>query len=173
MDASRPIFIFADLNSYFATAEQQANPTLRGKPVGVCEHSGGIILAPSKEAKALGIKTGTPTWEAKKICPNIVLLPVDPGKIRAATSRFYRIAESYSDNVEHVSVDEVSINLAVHPSSANWRTTEGLAVFYSAIKVAQEIKQRIKNDLGEWVTCSIGIAENRLLAKIGTNLKKP
>ena len=85
MDASRPIFIFADLNSYFATAEQQANPALRGKPIGVCEHSGGIILAPSREAKKLGIKTGTPVWEAKKICPEIILLPVDPAKIRALT----------------------------------------------------------------------------------------
>src|SRR3989338_6340279 len=155
-----PLFLFVDLNSYFAAAEQQANPKLRGKPVGVCEHSGGIILAASREAKLLGIKTGTPTWEAKKICPNIVLLPVDPSKIRALTSRFYRIAEDYSNDVEHVSVDEVSINL-------------GLCSYPAAVKMAKEIKQRIKEDMGEWITASVGIAESRLLAKIVTELQKP
>ena len=154
------VFLFIDLNSYFATAEQQANPTLRGKPVGVCEHSGGIILAPSREAKLLGIKTGTPTWEAKKICPNIILLPVDPSKIRALTSRFYRIAEDYSQDIEHVSVDEVSVYLEP-------------CTYGQAVEIARDIKQRIKKEMGEWMTASMGIAENRLLAKIGTNLQKP
>ena len=120
MDIERPIFLFIDLNSYFATVEQQANSALRGKPVGVCEHSGGIILAPSREAKSRGVKTAMPVWEAKKICPEIILVPVDPGKIRAMTSRFYRIAEDYSNEVEHVSVDEVSIDLTLpsHKASA-------------------------------------------------------
>ncbi len=154
------VFLFIDLNSYFATAEQQANPSLRGKAVGVCEHSGGIILAPSREAKLLGIKTGMPTWEAKKICPNIILLPVNPARIRALTSRFYRIAEDYSEDIEHVSVDEVSIYL--NPCT-----------YKQAVEHALEIKQRIKKEMGEWMTASIGIAESRLLAKIGTDLQKP
>lgn len=152
--------IFIDLNSYFASVEQQANTFLRGKPVGVCEHSGGIILAASKEAKKLGIKTGTPTWQAKKICPNIVLLPVDPPKIRTLTSRFYRIAEDYSDQVEHVSVDEVSIR--VEPCT-----------YQQAVEISKEIKTRIKKEMGEWITCSVGVGENRLLAKIGSDLQKP
>jgi len=162
MAAPISVYLFIDLNSYFASAEQQANPKLRGKVIGVCEHSGGIILAPSREAKKLGIKTGQATWEAKKIYPGIILLPVNPARIRALTSRFYRIAEDYSDNVEHVSVDEVSVNLT------------GVSFSYAdAVSIAKEIKQRMKTDLGEWVTGSIGIAESRLLAKIATDLEKP
>lgn len=135
---------------------------MRGKPIGVCEHSGGIILAASREAKKQGIKTGTPTWEAKKICPQIILLPVDPAKIRATSSRFYRIAEEYSDDVEHVSVDEVSINL-----------TGVCFTWEEALQSAHEIKQKMKEKMGEFITGTVGIAENRLLAKIATNLQKP
>ena len=78
---SKPnIILHLDMNSYFASVEQQANPHLRGRPVGVCEHLGGIIIAPSVEAKRIGIKLGTTVWDARKIYTGIVLLPVDPAK---------------------------------------------------------------------------------------------
>ena len=88
------IVLHLDMNSYFASVEQQANPHLRGFPVGVCEHLGGIIIAPSVEAKRLGIKLGTTVWDAKKIYPKIVLLPVDPDKYRHVTASFLRISSS-------------------------------------------------------------------------------
>ena len=162
MESPKSRYLFIDLNSYFATGEQQANPKLRGRPIGVCEHSGGLILAPSREAKKFGVKTGMPTWEARKICPGIVFTVTNPNQIRALTARFYRIAEQYSADIEHLSVDEVSINL-----------TEVCFSWSEAIEIAKEIKLAIKRDMGEWVTASIGIAESRLLAKIGTDLQKP
>ena len=99
------------MNSYFATVEQQANPHLRGRPIGVCEHLGGIIIAPSIEAKKLGIKTATPVWEARKICPDIVLLKVDPPKVRSVTERFLKIFSEYTDIVERYSIDEAFLDI--------------------------------------------------------------
>jgi len=69
------IIMHIDFNSYFASCEQQDNPTWRGIPLGVCEHLGGIIIAPSIEAKQWGIQTGTPVWEARNLYPKIVLRP--------------------------------------------------------------------------------------------------
>src|SRR3990167_9306004 len=105
------IILHIDMNSYFASVEQQANPHLRGLPVGVCEHLGGIIIAPSVEAKRLGITLGTPVWEAIKIFPRIVLLPTDPPKYREITDRFLRILHDYSDEVEQYSIDEAFVDL--------------------------------------------------------------
>src|SRR3989338_3671622 len=98
------IILHLDMNSYFASVEQQANPHLRGRPVGVCEHLGGIIIAPSVEAKRLGIKLGTPVWEAVKICPQIVLLHTDPDKYRHVTRSFLKILDDYADEVEQYSI---------------------------------------------------------------------
>jgi DNA polymerase-4 len=162
MESPKSLYVFIDLNCYFATGEQQANPRLRGKPIGVCEHSGGIILAPSREAKKFGVKTGTPVWEARKLCPGIIFTLVKPNQIRALTSRFYAIAERYSSAIEHVSVDEVSINLT--GICFSWQ---------EAVEIAQEIKKAIAKEMGEWVTASIGVAESRLVAKIATDLQKP
>ncbi len=69
----QPIIIHLDMNSYFASVEQQDNPSWRGRPLGVCEHLGGIIIGASIEAKKWGIKTGTPVWEARKLYPKIIL----------------------------------------------------------------------------------------------------
>lgn len=147
------------MNSYFASVEQQANPHLRGLPVGVCEHLGGIIIAPSVEAKRLGIKLGTPVWEARKIYHSIVLLPVDPDKIRSVTARFLRILADYSDEVKKSSIDEAFVDLS------------GVCRDYDeALLIALEIKQRLRFEVGEWVSCSIGIGPNKLVAKIAADL---
>src|SRR3989344_3097571 len=105
------IVFHIDMNSYFAACEQQANPHLQGKPIGVCEHLGGIIIAPSVEAKRLGIKTGTSVWEARKLCPGIILMRVDPPKVRAITERLYKIFSEYSHLVERYSVDEAFLDI--------------------------------------------------------------
>lgn len=160
------VIFHIDMNSYFASCEQQANPHLRGRPVGVCEHLGGIIIAPSVEAKRLGIKTGTPVWEARKIDPGVVLLPVDPPKYREITRRFLKIFSEYSDLIERYSIDEAFLDIThlVKKESNPWS---------AALMIALEIKWRIRQEVGEWLTCSVGAGSNKLVAKIASDLDKP
>ncbi len=155
-----------DMNSYFASCEQQANPFLRGKSVGVCEHLGGIIIAPSIEAKKLGIKTGTPVWEARKLDPKIILLKTDPDKYRDTTRRFLAIFYQYTDLVEKYSIDEAFLDLtgSVKDFADPWSEAE---------RICLEIKAKMKKTVGDWISCSIGIGANKLVAKIGSDFKKP
>ena len=101
-----------DMNSYFATVEQQTRPELRGKPVGVIKALGrGCIIAASVEAKKYGVKTGTTVWEAKKLCPHIVLVPSDMNKYFAMTKKLIRMADDYSPAVEVFSIDEFFLDI--------------------------------------------------------------
>lgn len=154
------IILHLDMNSYFASVEQQANPDLRGKPVGVVATMTphGCILASSKEAKALGVKTGCRADEARFLCPGIHLLEVDPPKYRSTTERIFSIVRQYSDDIEPYSIDEAFINLTGFVDS-----------FDEAVKVGKEIKQRIFTEVGEWLTNSMGIASTRWLAKFGSD----
>jgi DNA polymerase IV len=160
------IIFHIDMNSYFATCEQQANPLLRGKPVGICEHLGGIIIAASIEAKKFGIKTGTPVWEAKKIYPRIVLMPTDPNKYRQITKKFLEIFLSYTEALEKYSIDEAFLDMSADLQFEKdpWAKAE---------EIAKEIKQRIRKEIGVWIKCSVGISDNKLVAKIASDLQKP
>lgn len=158
------IVLHVDMNSYFASVEQQANPFLRGKPVGVCAYlsKNGCIIAASIEAKKIGIKTGTLVYEARKICPSIILVENNPDKYRSTSEKIFSIFQDYSDRVEVYSIDEAFIDL------------DGFRYdFKKAEKLAIEIKQRIKEEVGEWLKCSIGISQTRFLAKLAGELKKP
>lgn len=147
------------MNSYFASVEQQANPHLRGRPVGVCEHLGGIIIAPSVEAKRVGIKLGTTVWDARKIYPPIVLLPVDPPKYRYVTAGFLRILLDYTERVEKYSIDEAFMDISNQCRD-----------YDEALLLGLEIKQRLRREIGEWVSCSVGIGPNKLVAKLAADL---
>jgi len=176
----QPIIFHLDMNSYFASVHQQDHPETRGKPVGVCEHLGGIIIAASVDAKRWGIKTGTPVWEARKLYPKIILTPTQPERYRYFTRRFLKLMGDYTDKVEPYSIDEAFID---GTRACNVRKSSELRVgssewgyvdpFEEAVRVALEIKRRMKIEVGDYLTCSIGIAENKLLAKIGSDLKKP
>ena len=176
----QPIIIHLDMNSYFASVAQQDNPEFRGKPLGVCEHLGGIIIAASIEAKRWGIKTGTPVWEARKIYPKIILQPTKPDRYRFFTRKFLKVMSDYSSQVEPYSIDEAFMDLT---KACNVRRSDGSRVtgdrlivanpFEEAVRIALEIKRRMKTEVGDYLTCSIGIAENKLLAKIGSDMKKP
>lgn len=152
-----------DFNSYFATVEQQANPHLRGKPIGV---TGGdrldrtVLGAASVEAKKLGVKTGMPIWEAKKLCSSLILVKGDSDKYLECTKRFLAILSSYSPYLEVFSIDEAFLQVTGDRQQAT-------------VKIAQEIKKRIRNEIGEWITCSIGISYNKLMAKLAGSLYKP
>ena len=106
----QPIIVHIDMNSYFATCEQQDNLEWRGKPLGVCEHLGGIIIAASIEAKKWGIKTGTPVWEARKLYPKIILTKTNPDRYRFYTARFLKVFADYTDKIEKYSIDEAFLD---------------------------------------------------------------
>lgn len=182
------IILHIDLNSYFATVEQQANPRLRGKPIGV---TGGdrlertVLGTASIEAKKLGIKTGTPVWEARKICPELILVQGDSDKYLACTKKFLNILKDYSPYLEIFSIDESFLELPIHVTARESKQSQSTGIASSstascndeewerAIQIAIDIKRRIKLNLGEWVTCSIGISYNKLMAKLASDLQKP
>ncbi len=144
-----------DLNSYFATVEQQQNPHLRGKPVGIIKDIGRMcIVAASKEAKQVGIKTGSNVPEARAKAPNLVLVKADFDKYFYYTQRFYLLIKSFSPDVSLFSLDEAFIDAT---NCLKLYTTDDLAI---------KIQERIYKDMGDWVTASIGIAKNRMLAKL-------
>lgn len=149
-----------DLNSCFASIEQQANPLYRGKPLVVAAYTTdqGCILAASREAKLLGIKTGMRVIEGKQLCPRLIVLPSDPPKYRFVNRKLLALLQEYCADVEVRSIDEMVLKLSD---------------IRNQLSVAKEIKQRIKTEIGEWLTVSIGIAPNRYLAKIASNLHKP
>jgi len=148
------------MNSYFASVEQQANPFYRGKPLGVCATmtNYGCIIASSKEAKEEGIKTGCRVMDARAIDPNVILVEVDPPKYRSTTEKFFSILAEYSEDIEPYSIDEAFVNL-----------TGFVADFDGAVALGRRIKQRIFDEVGEWLTCSMGIAATRWLAKFGSD----
>ncbi len=175
------IILHLDMNSYFASVEQQDNFAYRGKVLGVCEHLGGIIIAASIEAKRWGIKTGTPVWEAKKLYPKIILVHTRAEAYREYHRRFLKVLRDYSNWVEPASIDEAyadiskicNIKIPNNKFQISNIQYQSLNPFKEAVRVAQEIKKRMKSEVGDYLTCSIGIAENKLLAKIASDLKKP
>lgn len=167
-------FLCVDINSCFATIEQQANPLLRGKPVAVGAYTtpSGCILAASREAKKLGIKTGMRVGEGRALCPDLVVLMPDPDKYRYVHHKLVAILRDYTDLVEVKSIDEMFLSFKGAPSVYT-RVKQGMTVSEAMHQIAGEIKRRIKEEIGEWITVSIGIAPNRYLGKIASNLQKP
>ncbi len=145
------------MNSYFATVEQQANPFWRGKPVGVCAYlsANGCIIASSIEAKELGIKTGCLVKEARRIYPDIILVENQPDKYRWVTGQIFQILRQHSDKVEPYSIDESFVELTGYVKD-----------YQGAKEMAKQIQQEIKDQVGEWLKCSIGLSYTRYLAKL-------
>ncbi|MDA1038399.1 MAG: DNA polymerase IV, partial [bacterium] len=158
------IVMHIDMNCYFASVEQQANPFLRGKPIGVTgkrtERS--VVAAASIEAKRLGVKTAMSTWEAKRICPSIVLVHGDPEKYSHITHNFFSLFKEFTNKVEMFSVDEGFLDV-----------TDEAEDYLGAVIMAQEIKHRLKEVCGERITASIGISQNKLMAKLASEFVKP
>ena len=154
------VILHLDMNSYFASVEQQANPLLRGKPVGVVAtmSPNGCIIASSIEAKAKGIKTGVRVKEARALDANIILIPNDAAKYRTVTSGIMRILRSYTEDIELYSIDEAFLDLTGFVRSLD-----------EAAAMSQEIRRRITDEVGEWLKCSVGVAPTRWLAKFGSD----
>ncbi len=157
-------WLYVDFNSYFASVEQQLNPALRGRPVAVVPvlTDSTSAIAASYEAKAFGIKTGTPVWEAKKICPDIAIVLARHDKY----VEFHQAILAEMDN--HIPVSKVcSIDEVACALMKNERSVERVT------EIAASIKRGLRENVGEFVKCSIGVAPSKYLAKVATDLQKP
>ncbi len=163
---ARPLVMHIDLNSCFATVEQQARPRLRGRPIAVVnrrtEHT--AIVTASYEAKAMGVKVGMRLKDAQKLCPGIIGVESDPPKYRYVYHKLMAIMRDYSPSVAMKSIDEGVIDFN--------RTTAAIRS-RSMWEVGQEIKARLKNEIGSVMRCNVGIGTNRFLAKTAAGLHKP
>src|SRR3990167_1871680 len=153
-----------DLNSCFATIEQQANPNFRGKPVVVAAYptDNGCIIAPSTEAKRIGIKVGMRVREGKALYPKLIVLPPDPWKYRFVNRKLLHLLQEYSPKISVKSIDEMVLDFQNTPYLSK-----------GVINLACKIKKRVKKEIGSFLTVSIGIAPNRFLAKTASLLHKP
>ena len=158
--------IFIDLNSCFATIEQQARPMLRGRPVAITNRitPNACIIAASYEAKARGVKVGMRRREAEALCHDLVFAETEPSKYIYVHQKLRHIMEDYSADVVMKSIDEGVINLAAAPPHLRTRPRA---------EIGYEIKQRLLTEVGDWMRCNVGISSNRFLAKLAGELHKP
>jgi len=155
------IILHADMNAFFASVEQVSNPKLRGKPI-VVTGSGHrtIITTASYEARAFGVKTGMTVPEAKKLCPGLMQVIGDNRKYTSACNRIMEIFGRYTPLVEVFSIDEAFMDV-----------TGSCLLFGGGAEIARRIKGDIKREVG--LTCSVGVASNKLLAKLASDMQKP
>lgn len=153
-----------DYDSFFASVEQQANPSLRGKPIVITGGKGnrGIVCTASIQAKKLGIKTGMPVFKVKKMFPQVLVERGDFTKYSYIHKKSIEIFNKYTDLVEPFSIDEAFLDVTATEKQ-----------FDSAENIAYLIKKDILESFGPYVTCSIGIGPNKLLAKLVSDFNKP
>lgn len=200
LNTSLPYIMHIDLNSCFAIIEQQANRLLRGRPVGVAAYDTprGFVLAASYEAKAKGIKLGVNVEQARAMAPGIIIMTPDPAKYREAHRRFKSVLEEFSPDVTAKSIDEfvldmsnsaalkasrelgvlspeggAAIPVSVDSSQSTVHDPVAIAHNQAMLQIGDEIKKRIAESLGEWVTVNVGIGPNRFLAKYAAGFDKP
>jgi DNA polymerase-4 len=153
-----------DLNCAFASIEQQHDPKLRGKPLAIAAYAtdAATIVSSSREARDLGIKTGMRVFEAKAIYPRIIVREPNPPRYRAASDTLIEILLRHTPDVLRMSIDEASMNLAGTPDLVKLGP-EG---------VGRAVKRAIREEIGECVTCSVGISTSIWMAKQASNLDK-
>lgn len=160
--SSPRVIMHLDMNSFFASVEQAENPKLKGIPLAVAgnpQERRGILVTCSYEARAYGIYTTMTVGEAKRLCPELTIVPPRHHLYRQMSHAVFEILRSYTELVEPVSIDEAYID-----------TTE-IGGLTHAYELAEEIQQRILRELD--LPCSIGIAPNKFLAKTASDMKKP
>jgi len=156
--------LFLDLNAYFASVEQHLEPALRGRPVAVVPvmKETGCCIAASYEAKAHGVRTGTRVAEARRLCPGIAFVPSRPEVYTRIHHQIIAAVETCIPIEGVYSIDEMSCRLdrRERPRAA-------------ALELAGCVKRAIRERVGETLRCSIGLAQNRFLAKVATDMEKP
>ncbi|ULT55569.1 DNA polymerase IV [Neobacillus drentensis] len=156
------VILHVDMNCFYASVEMAYNPELKGKPLAIAgnvEERRGIIVTCSYEARKFGVKTTMPLWEAKKLCPQLVVMKPSFDRYRSASTAMFEILRQYTELVEPVSIDEGYMDI-----------TESFSLG-SPIEIAESIQNRLLNQLD--LPCSIGIAPNKFLAKTASDMKKP
>ncbi|MDR3262936.1 MAG: DNA polymerase IV [Clostridiales bacterium] len=155
--------LHCDLNNFYASVETALNPELKDKPVAVCgeqELRHGIVLAKSYPAKACGIATGDTVTEAKRKCPNLIVLPPHFEEYVKYSDKVFAIHTSFTDRVENYGLDECWLDV-----------TNSSALFGGGEKIADEIRRRVKDELN--LTISVGVSFTKIFAKLGSDMKKP
>lgn len=157
-------WLFLDLNSYFASVEQETRPELRGRPVGVVPvvTDSTVCIAASYEAKALGVRTGTGVKDAKLLCPAIELVEARHELYVRYHHRIVEMVETCVPVTVVASIDEMACQLMGRERPIR-----------NAMQLAANIKQTIRKRVGSTLRCSIGLAPNRFLAKVGSDMQKP
>ena len=161
--AERLIF-HCDCNNFFASCECLERPELKDVPMAVAgdpEDRVGIVVAKNELAKRYGVRTTDTVWQAKKKCPEIVFVPPRHGYYKQVSDRVNLIYRDYTDYVEPASIDESYLDLS------------GTLDYYrmSARELADTIRERVKREIG--ITISVGVANNKIFAKMGSDYKKP
>ncbi|MEZ0608189.1 DNA polymerase IV [Fibrella sp. WM1] len=161
---TKPTVLFVDMNSFFASCEQQDDHRLRHKPVAVCVYTGprGCVIAPSIEAKKRGVRTGMRLDDARHHCPDLIAIETSPDRYRQYHVKIIDVLKRFSADVLPKSIDEAVVDL-----------TRYQLAYKSMDEVARRIKAAICADVGDYLQCSIGIAPNVFLAKLASNQQKP
>lgn len=152
--------LHSDANCFYASCEMVLQPELRDKAVAVCgnqDERHGIVLAKSEKAKKAGITTGMPNWEAKRKCPDLIIVPPRFEYYVQFSKLLHGIYERYTDYIEPYGMDECWLDV-----------TDNIK---GPMEIAEEIRQAVKDELG--LTVSIGISFNKVFAKLGSDMKKP
>jgi DNA polymerase IV len=157
-----PTIVHVDMDAFYASVEQRDRPELRGLPVvvGAAPGGRGVVSAASYEARRFGVRSAMPISRAVRLCPDAVYLPVDMEKYQRVSGEIMAVLADFSPLVEPVSVDEAFIDLA--------GTT---ALFGPTDETARRIKARIRAETG--LTASAGLAANKFVAKVASDLEKP
>ncbi len=157
-------WLFLDMNLFFASCEQQEQPELRGRPVAVApvDSDATSCIAASYEAKAYGVKCGTNVGEARRLCPELVVICGNHSVYAEYHRRIIWLLKAMLPDVRKLSVDEMACRL-----SANERT-EG-----DAVHLARQVKKQMRVHVGDYMFCSIGMAPNIFLSKVASELHKP
>ncbi|WP_053367050.1 DNA polymerase IV [Bacillus sp. FJAT-27245] len=156
------VILHVDMNSFYASVEAAHDSSLKGKPLAIAgnpEERRGIIVTCSYEARKMGIRTTMPLWEAKKLCPQLIVMRPNFDRYRAASKAMFDILSQFTQLVEPVSIDEGYLDI-----------TESYELG-SPLDIAKTIQKRIMAQLD--LPCSIGIAPNKFLAKTASDMKKP
>ncbi|MDN5835481.1 MAG: hypothetical protein L0H36_02485 [bacterium] len=163
---ARPMVMHVDLNSCFATIEQQSRPRLRGRPIAIGNRrmENAAIVTASYEAKSRGVKVGMRFQEAKRLVPELLMIETDPAKYKYVYHQLKQIMEQYSSRVLMKSIDEGVIDFSGSTEEMLGRGLEA---------IGHDIKRQLRHRVGPWMSCNVGIGPNRFLAKMAAGLNKP
>ncbi|WP_112181249.1 DNA polymerase IV [Paraliobacillus zengyii] len=156
------VIFHVDMNSFYASVEVAYDPSLKGKPLAIAgnpEERRGIVVTSSYEARAKGVKTTMPLWEAKRLCPNLIVMRPNFDRYRKASSEMFKMLAAITPCVQPVSIDEGYMDITA------------CVALGSPLEIAERLQNQIRDELD--IPCSIGIAPNKFLAKMASDMKKP